>query len=161
MNRVYNFKKLIKLESIKISATAKTPQVDFNHLTGELVFTGRSIPENAAKLYEDVLKWVKDYAEQPNLLTNFRLNLEYFNTPSIIWIGRMIKVLSSMKRTDATLIIHLYYDINDFANMDSEELTDAISPIIDMTGTPTVSIGIKIYGIDAEGQILKETMALI
>jgi len=149
------------LENLIINATAKTPQVDFDYLTGELVFSGRSIPENAAKLYEEVLKWVKDYAEQPNQLTNFRLNLEYFNTPSMIWIARMIKTLSSMKKVDATLMIHLYYDILDFENMDSEEITDAISPIIDMTGTPTINVGIKIYGTDDDGQILKETMVLI
>ena len=149
------------MENLIINATAKTPQVDFDYLTGELVFSGRSIPENAAKLYEEVLKWVKDYAEQPNQLTNFRLNLEYFNTPSMIWIARMIKTLSSMKKVDATLMIHLYYDILDFENMDSEEITDAISPIIDMTGTPTINVGIKIYGTDDDGQILKETMVLI
>ena len=73
----------------------------------------------------------------------------------------MIKVLSSIKKPDATLIIHLYYDIVEFDAMDSEELTDSISPIIDMTGTPTVNVGIKLYGVDAEGQILKETIALI
>jgi len=149
------------VENLKIDATAKTPEIDFNALTGELVFTGRSIPENAAKLYEDVLKWVKDYAEQPNMLTNFRLDLEYFNTPSIIWIARMIKTLSSLTKTDATLMIHLYYDILDFETMDSEDITEAISPIIDMTGTPTINVGIKIYGTDEDGQILKETMVLI
>ena len=149
------------MENLTISATAKTPQVDFNYLTGELVFSGRSIPENAAKLYEELLKWIKDYAEQPNQLTNFRLNLEYFNTPSMIWIARMIKTLSSMKKVDSTLMIHLYYDILDFETMDSEEITDAISPIIDMTGTPTINVGIKIYGTNDDGQVLKETMVLI
>jgi len=149
------------LENLIINATAKTPQVDLNYLTGELVFSGRSIPENAAKLYEEVLKWIKDYAEQPNQLTNFRLNLEYFNTPSIIWIAKMIKTLSTMKEVDSTLMIHLYYDILDFEAMDSEDITDAISPIVDMTGTPTINVGIKIYGTDDDGQVLKETMVLI
>ena len=149
------------MENLKIDATAKTPQIEFDHLAGELVLTGKSIPENAAKLYENVLIWVKEYAEQPNKLTNFRLNLEYFNTSSMMWISRMVKVLSSMNKTDATLIIHFYYDIIEFETMDSEEITDAISPIIDMTGTPSINVGIKIYGIDSEGQILKETMVLI
>ena len=149
------------MENLVINATAKTPQIELNHLTGELVFTGKSIPENAAKLYEGVFNWVKDYTEQPNKLTNFRLNLEYFNTSSTMWIGRIIKVLSHITKPDATLMIHLYFDINDFESMDSEEITDAISPIIDMAGTPTVNVGIKIYGTDNDGQILKETIAFI
>ena len=150
------------MENLIIDATAKTPKIEFSHLTGELVFTGISIPENSAKLYEGVFKWVKDYVEQPNLLTNFRLNLEYFNTSSIMWIARMIKILSSINNVDATLMIHLYYDIFEFETMDSEELADAIHPITNMViESPTISIGIKIYGINSDGEILKETMVFI
>ena len=150
------------MENLKIDATAKTPKIEFSHLTGELVFTGISIPENSAKLYEGVFNWVKDYVEQPNQLTNFRLNLEYFNTSSIMWIARMIKTLSSINKVDATLMIHLYYDIFEFETMDSEELADAIHPITNMViESPTISIGIKIYGINSDGEILKETMVFI
>jgi len=150
------------LEDLNINATAKTPKIEFSSLTGELSFTGISIPENSAKLYEGVLKWVSDYVEQPNQLTNFRLNLEYFNTSSIMWIARMVKVLSSIKKIDATLIIHLYYDIHEFETMDSEELADAIYPITNMVvEEPTINIGIKIYGIDTEGKVLKETIVFI
>ena len=150
------------MEDLNINATAKTPKIEFSSLTGELSFTGISIPENSAKLYEGVLKWVSDYVEQPNQLTNFRLNLEYFNTSSIMWIARMVKVLSSIKKIDATLIIHLYYDIHEFETMDSEELADAIYPITNMVvEEPTINIGIKIYGIDTEGKVLKETIVFI
>ena len=149
------------LENLIIKGTSKTPQIDLNQSTGELVFSGRSIPENSANLYEDVLQWIKDYSEQPNQLTNFKLKLEYFNTSSSMWIARMIKILSTIKQSDITLLIHLYFDISEFETMESEEIRDAISPIIDILGTPTVSIGIKIYGIDSDGEVLKETIVLI
>ena len=149
------------MENLIINATAKTPQIDFNHLTGELVFTGISIPENPAKLYEVALKWVKDYVEQPNQLTNFRLNLEYFNTSSVMWIAKMVKALSSMKQKEATLMIHLYYDILEFESMDSEDIADTISPFIGVVESPVISIGIKIYGTDSNGQVLKETIVFI
>ena len=152
---------MIVLERLIINASLKTPQIDLNHLTGELVFTGKSIPENSANLYEVVLKWVQNYAEHPKQLTNFRLKLEYFNTSSSIWIARIIKVLSSIKRSDITIIIHLYFDITEFESMESEEIRDEIGPIIDILGTPTVNIGIKIHGIDADGETLKETIVLI
>ena len=149
------------MENLKISATAKTPEIDFNYSTGELVSTGISIPENPAKLYEVVLEWVKDYAEQPNQVTNFRLNLDYFNTSSVMWIAKMVKVLSSMKQKEATLMVHLYYDILEFETMEAEDIADTISPIIGIVDSPTISIGIKIYGTDSEGQILKETIVFI
>lgn len=47
-----------KLTNFSIDATTKTPQIDFNNFTGELILSGKSIPENAAKLYEPALEWI-------------------------------------------------------------------------------------------------------
>ena len=136
-------------------------QIDLNHLTGELILSGRSIPENAAGLYEGVLKWVSQYVETPRHTTNLRLNLEYFNASSSKWLAKIVKVLCSIKDVESTLIIHLYFNIEKFDSMEVEDLKDALSPVIDMIGTPTVSLGIKIYGTDDKGEIIKESMVLI
>ena len=151
----------MELKNIYIEATNKTPQIDLNHFTGELILSGRSIPENAAELYEQILKWVTQYAKDPRHTTNLRLNLEYFNTASSIWLAKIVKVLCSIKEPEATLIIHLYFNIEEFDSMEVEDLKDALSPIIDMIGSPIVSLGIKIYGTDENGEILKESMVLI
>ena len=151
----------MELKSFFIEPTAKTPQIDFNNLTGELILSGRSIPENAAELYENVLKWVLEYAKTPRHITNLRFNLEYFNTASSIWLAKIIKALCSIKDIECTLIIHLYFNIEEFDNMEVEDLKDALSPIIDMIGTPAISLGIKIYGTGDKGEILKESMVLI
>lgn len=141
--------------------TVKTPQIDLNHLTGELILSGRSIPENAAELYETVLDWVHVYIKNPRNTTNLRLNLEYFNTSSSIWLAKIVKALCSIKNSDCTLLIHLYFGIEEFANMEVEDLKEALSPIVDMIGAPTISFGIKIYGTDDKGKILKESMVLL
>ena len=150
----------MEIKNIYIEPTSKTPQIDFNHLTGELILSGRSIPENAADLYEGILKWVIQYAGNPRRTTNLRLNLEYFNTASSIWIAKIVKALCAIKESESTLIIHLYFNIEEFDSMDAEDLKDALSPIIDIIGTPTTSLGIKIYGTDENGEILKESMVL-
>lgn len=152
---------MAELKNIYIEATSKTPQIDLNHFTGELILSGRSIPENALDLYDQVLKWVTQYAKDPKHTTNLRLNLEYFNTASSIWLAKIVKVLCAIKEPEATLIIHLYFNIEEFDSMEVEDLKDALSPIIDMIGTPAVSLGIKIYGSDENGEILKESMVLI
>ena len=99
------------LKNLFREATAKTPQVDLNHLTGDLILHGRSIPENATLIYEPVLKWVNEYVLDPRPTTNLRLNLEYFNTASSIWLAKILKVLLKINNPDYILIIHLYFPI--------------------------------------------------
>ena len=151
----------MELKHIYIEPGNKTPQIDFNHHTGELILSGRSIPENAADLYEKILNWVIEYSANPRQTTNLRFNLEYFNTASSIWLAKIVKALCSISKPEATLMIHIYFHIEEFDSMDIEDLKDALSPIIDMIGTPSVSLGIKIYGTDEKGEILKESMVLI
>ena len=151
----------MELKSLFIEPSVNAPQIDLNQFTGDLILSGRSIPENAAELYEGILKWVHEYVKNPRHTTNLRLNLEYFNTSSSIWIAKIIKSLCSIKDSECTLMIHLYFNIEEFDSMEVEDLKDALSPIIDMIGTPTVSLGIKIYGADDAGEILKESIVLI
>ena len=59
-----------ELQSLILENTPKTPQIDLNKFTGDLILSGRSIPENAAKLYEPVLTWVNEYINDPRPTTN-------------------------------------------------------------------------------------------
>lgn len=150
-----------ELKNIFIEATSKTPEVDFDPLTGNLILSGRSIPENATELYEPIYKWVTEYSKQPVPVTNLRLNLEYFNTASSIWLAKIVKVLSRMDQPDFILYIHLYFNIEEFDSMETEDIKDAISPVIDVLSNATVSIGVKIYGTDENGEAIKEAMVLV
>jgi len=153
--------KIVELKSLYIESTTKTPQIDLNHLTGELIFSGRSIPENASKLYENILAWIVEYIKKPKVVTNLRLNLEYFNTASSIWLAKIAKALCSMQQPDNTLLIHLYFNIDEFDSMDADDIKDELHPIIHMVGTPTVSMVIKLYGTDEKGTVMKESMVLM
>jgi hypothetical protein len=150
-----------ELKNIFIEASSKTPQVDFNCLTGDLILHGRSIPENATDLYEPIFKWVSDYINNPRQTTNLRLNLEYFNTASSIWIAKIVKALSKIKDPENTLFIHLYFNVEDFDDMGAEDVKDALAPVVDIISSATISIGVKIYGIDEKGEVIKESMVLI
>jgi hypothetical protein len=150
-----------ELKSIHVEATAKTPMVDFNPISGDLILSGKSIPENTALLYEPLFIWVNEYIKNPKQTTNLRLNLEYFNTASSLWIAKIVKAISRMNKPEHVLLIHLYFAIEDFDTMDSEDIKDALSPVIDLIATATISVGVKIYGTDDNGEILKESMVLI
>ena len=143
-----------KLNRISIERTVKTPQVDFNQLTGELVLYGRSIPENAAKLYEPLLEWTSEYIKAPQNNTNFHLNLEYFNSSSLVWILKVIKLLGKIEKEGSFLYVNLYFDNEDFDLEEKDEYKDLIYYIFDNIKEPKVTIGIKINGIDSDGKVV-------
>ena len=149
------------LKHFFVEPTTNTPQVDLNHLTGELIFSGRSIPENAVEFYSEIYKWTVQYVKSPRQTTNLRLNLEYFNTSSSIWLAKIVKSLCSIDESETTLMIHLYFNIEEYDSMETEDLRDALGPVLDMIGTPSISLGIKIYGTGEKGEVIKESMVLI
>jgi hypothetical protein len=150
-----------EFKGVFIEGTVKTPQVEFNHLTGELVLKGRSIPENAAKVYEPLLEWTDNYVKAAKKTTNIRLNLEYFNSASFVWITMIVKALSKITRKDALLYIHLYFDIEDFEDNITNQVKDLISVLAEKISDSKISIGIKTHGIDSNGKSIKESTILI
>ena len=153
---------MYEIKHILIEGTPKTPQVDFNHITGDLILSGRSIPENAAKVYEPIMNWVSQYILNARPTTNLRLNLEYFNTSSSIWLVKILKVLMQIKDPDYVLILHIYIPLEDFEDMEeSGDLKDAFAPISDILFDAVVSIGIKVYGTNDDGKIIKDKLIFI
>jgi hypothetical protein len=150
------------MKELIIEQTSKTPQIDLNQVTGDLLFSGRSIPENATKVYEPVLNWVTEYILEANPTTNLRLDLEYFNTASSIYLAKMFKILTRIKVPEYVLIIHLYFPVEEFDEMNEfEDIYDAFSPITDIFHDATISIGIKLYAKNKRGEIIKTRLAFI
>jgi len=145
-----------------IEQTPKTPQIDLNQFTGDIIFFGKSIPENAAKVYEPVLNWVKEYILNANPTTNLRLNLEYYNTATSIWLTKIIKELIRINNPDFTLIMHLYLPLEDYDGInDFDDIKDTFIPISNIDNNPVPCIGIKLYGTDDKGEIIKSTLVFI
>jgi hypothetical protein len=151
-----------EFRSLLIEQTPKTPQIDLNQLTGELIFSGRSIPENAAKVYEPVFNWITEYVQHPRPTTNLRLNMEYFNTSSSLWLAKILKVLIRIDEPDYVIIIHLYLPVEEFDEMkEFDDIKDAFVPLSDIFQGGIPSIGIKLYGSDDNGEIVKDTLVFI
>ncbi len=150
-----------ELKGKYVEGTAKTPQVEFNHLTGELVLEGRSIPENSGKVYEPLLEWINEYVKSPCNITNFHLNIEYFNSSSLIWITKIILALSNTKLPGAIVYIHLYFEVEDFEDGITEELSDLIEVLSDKIHGAACSIAFKTHCIDGNGKEIKESTILV
>jgi hypothetical protein len=152
----------IEFQNLVIEQTSKTPLIDLNQLTGDLIFSGRSIPENAGKVYEPVLKWVTKYVQKARPTTNLRFNVEYFNTTSSIWMIKILKVLIRIADPDYVLILHLYLPVEEYDEMSEfDDIKDAFSPIEDILPGAIPSVGIKLYGTDNRGVILKHTLVFL
>lgn len=148
-----------ELKNMYLEPTEKTPLIDFNNLSGELILSGKSIPINAPRIFEPVLEWVNEYLKNPRQTTNLRLNLEYFNTASSIWLAKIVKALCGISNPEYVLFLHIYFPIEDFDDID--DIKDDLSPLIDVIGNARVSVGLKIYGTDDDGKVMKESMIFI
>jgi hypothetical protein len=148
--------------SLIIEETPKSPQIELDSLTGDFIFSGRSIPENAAKIYEPILNWTNQYILDARPVTNVRINLEYFNTSSSLWLAKILKVLVKINEPDYILIIHLYLPLDEFDDMkEFEDIKDCFFPITDIFQGAIPSIGIKLYGTDEKDEIIKNKMVFI
>jgi hypothetical protein len=151
-----------ELQTLIIEETPKTPYIDLNQRTGDLILSGRSIPENAAKVYDPIFLWVQEYILVARPTTNLRLNLEYFNTASSIWLAKILKVLIKINEPDYVLMIHLYVPVEDFDEMkDMDDIKEAFLPISDIFTGAIPSIGIKLYGTSDQGEVIKDTVIFI
>jgi SiaC family regulatory phosphoprotein len=149
-------------QSLILEETPKTPHVELNPLTGDFIFSGRSIPENAAKIYEPILNWVSEYILRARPTTNLRLNMDYFNTSSSLWLAKILKVLVRINEPDYILIIHLYLPLEEFDDMrEFEDIKDVFFPIADIFQFAIPSIGIKLYGTNEEEVVVKDKMVYI
>lgn len=147
----------MELKPFYMGSTKKTPEIDFNNFTGELILSGKSIPENAINVYSKAFQWVNQYILDPKTNTHLRLNLEYFNTASSIWITKIVKALSSVKESGYTLIIHMYFNSEELQDIDIEDLKDVLNMVVDIRNTPNINFCIKLYGKNNDGTITTES----
>jgi hypothetical protein len=152
----------MELQNLVIEQTPKTPQIDLNQLTGDLIFSGKSIPENAAKVYEPAFNWITEYILRARPTTNLRINLEYFNTASLLWLSKILKVLVRINEPDYVLIIHLYLPVEDYDEINEfDDIKDAFIPIAGVVHNAIPSVGIRLYGTDDNGVIIKDSLVFI
>jgi len=76
------------MENLEIEPTNDTPKVICD-VKGEVLMSGRSLPENPIKIYEPIFEWAQKY-DKESILLNFKL--EYFNTSSSKQLFNLIKL---------------------------------------------------------------------
>ena len=101
------------MENFLLEGSDKTPTISLNAETGEMEFSGRSIPENSADLYAPVMDWVDEYIKDPCDKTNFIIKLEYFNTSSSKYLLEIFRRFEELFKTGRKVAVQWYYELED------------------------------------------------
>ena len=109
------------MEKLEIKGAAKTPTIMLDADSGDLLFKGRSNPENASKLYEPVIKWMERYVEEPAARTHLKLNFELFNTSSSKYILEVLKKIRYLADKNHPFNVTWMYEDDDLEMLDTAE----------------------------------------
>lgn len=101
------------METLYIEGTKTSPTFLLNPQKGLIDISGRSIPENAEKLYTPVIQWVKEYFSNPHGQTTLNIKLEYFNSPSARSIINLLSTINETISDKTKLTINWHYDETD------------------------------------------------
>lgn len=110
------------MEKLIIEGEKKTPFISFDPEKRVLRFEGRSIPEDTIRFYEPILGWIENYIKTSrNETTDIHINLEYFNTSTSRYLFGIFKKLESYHIKGSPILIHWYYENDDFEMLESGE----------------------------------------
>ena len=100
------------MDNLLIESTKKTPEVSFN-VDGRIKISGRSIPEDATKFYDDLYEWIFHYCQHPPESTTVDIELEYFNSGSSKAILHILRALVDVAKKGHKITINWYYEEGD------------------------------------------------
>lgn len=100
------------METITLESTKKTPMVLLDP-AGNIKLGGRSIPEDASKFFDGILKWIMEYVSSPKDNTRVDIELEYFNSGSAKFVMQILRELSELVHNGKDLTVNWYYEEGD------------------------------------------------
>lgn len=108
------------MENFRLEGTPKSPRVDFNASTGQLIISGRSIPENAREFYRPLIDWIEQYGQNPKINTVFDVCLEYFNTSSSKALFDLFKTAEEIQLNGkSNVVVKWKYENDDWEMRDA------------------------------------------
>ena len=96
------------MHNIIIEETTHSPRVEF-YTDGRLLLEGRSIPENAANMFDSLIQFAKDLDKDTVV---FDINLEYFNTATSKKLMELFRQLDTNDKIQ-NLYVNWHYEEGD------------------------------------------------
>jgi len=105
------------LKPLVIKPTEETPKVILDPRANKFEMEGNSYPANAPSFYDTLLKWLEDYAKNPNPETELKLTLDYWNSASSKYLMMIMRVFEDMHKAGKKVNLIWVYD--DADNMEA------------------------------------------
>jgi len=99
---------------LRIAATERSPEVDFDFDNHRLRLRGESYPEDVTTFYGPVFEALDDFLRQhPDCVCAFEFELIYFNSSSAKAIMSLMEKLDEAAAGGASVTINWHYDEDD------------------------------------------------
>lgn len=76
-----------------IEGTQLTPEIDFDIEVLRFRISGRSMPENSEKFYNQIISWMRGNLNERSVKANVDISLDYYNTGSFIRLMALFNLL--------------------------------------------------------------------
>jgi len=118
------------MDPLIIEESIKTPTISFDSSSGVLEIKGKSIPENSLEFYKPIFDWLDKYSGNPASQTEFRVQLEYFNTSSSKCLLDLFRKLESAAVSGASKVkVSWFYEADDEDMMEAGDDYQALVKI--------------------------------
>jgi hypothetical protein len=115
------------MDNLIVEPTKSTPQLNFDVKSGVLKISGQSYPENAAKFYEPVMSWIKEYFENSAEKTILEINIIYLNTSSSKVFINIFDMFEDQHQNGNNIEIRWLYDPENEVSMEwGEEFREGL-----------------------------------
>lgn len=108
------------MDNYYAESTHSTPEISLDARQGLLEFNGRSIPENAMRVYRPVMEWLDAYLAAPRPATRVDMRLSFFNTSTSKYILDMLKRLETLALQGFGVDVNWYYDDEDMRDLGTD-----------------------------------------
>ena len=98
---------------LHIDAAIDHPSVILDKINNKFIIEGKSLPEDVNFFFDPIISWLRDYASNPNPMTEFTFNLEYFNSASVRKIVDILVVLENIYKSGKEVKVIWMYEATD------------------------------------------------
>ena len=113
-----------------VEPTERTPKVEYNNTTNELLLEGICIPELTHDFFKPIITFVHEVGETGIKQFTLTINLHFFNTGSSRYILELMKNIQKLKEKGTKVKYKWYYHDDD---EDIEEAGRSYAFILDET----------------------------
>ena len=117
------------MESLILQGSEKTPYISLNH-NGDMVFSGVSMPIDAADFYFKVIEWFSDYYREPQTETVITISFRYLNSSSESMIFKLFYCLDRLVQWNKSNVKCYWY----YEESDETEILDCLGELGDVAG---------------------------